>query len=203
MTNRQVVDREDFDRAAADWLTTAINKAVETRGRCALALAGGSTPRPVYWTMSQEPYASKVRWPKVWVFFGDERAVSPDHPDSNYGMAREALLRHVALPPEQVFRMEAERPDREVAAEQYARILPEQLDVLILGAGPDGHTASLFPRSPALDERSRKVVPVTAPKPPASRLTITPPVIRSAQAVLVLVAGSDKEIGRASCRERV
>src|SRR4051812_49542235 len=103
MTTRQVVDREDFDRAAADWLTVAINKAVETRGRCALALAGGSTPRPVYWTLSQEPYATKVRWPQVWVYFGDERGVSPDHPDSNYGMARGAFVPHGGIPPEQIF----------------------------------------------------------------------------------------------------
>jgi 6-phosphogluconolactonase len=192
MTNRQVVDREDFERAAADWLTAAINNVVEAKGRCTLALAGGSTPRPVYWALSQEPYATRVRWAKVWVYFGDERGVSPDHPDSNYGMAREALLRHVGIPQDQIFRMEAERPDRDTAAEQYARTLPERLDILILGVGPDGHTASLFPKSPALEERSRRVVPITAPKPPTSRLTITPPVVRSAREVVVLATGQDK-----------
>lgn len=187
-----VLDREDLDQHAADWLAEAINRTVEQQGRCSIALAGGSTPRPVYWKLSQEPFRSAVRWHQVFVYFGDERAVPPHHSDSNYAAAREALLRHVAIPEGQIFRMEAERADREVAAADYDRLLPARLDILLLGMGPDGHTASLFPGSPALDERRRRVVPVIAPKPPAARLTITPPVIASAVQILMLITGADK-----------
>ncbi len=191
-TNRVVVDREQFEREAAGWIADAISRAVEKQGRCSLALAGGSTPRPVYGTLAKEPFRNSVPWSGTSVYFGDERAVPPDHPDNNFGAAREALLRHVGIPESQVFRMQAERADRELAALEYERALPDQLDLLILGMGPDGHTASLFPGSPALDERSRKVVPVIGPKPPAARLTITPAVIASARSVLVLVTGADK-----------
>ncbi len=187
-----MVDRERFDQEAAAWIAAAINRAVDARGRCAIALAGGSTPRPVYWTLAQEPFKSTVRWDHVWVYFGDERAVPPDHPDNNFGAAREALLKHVPVPEAQVFRMEAERADRDAAAGAYARLLPDRLDLLILGMGPDGHTASLFPGSPALEERDLRVVAVIGPKPPAARLTITPPVISAARDVLVLVTGEDK-----------
>ena len=189
---RIIVDREEFEQAAAGWIASAINRTVEREGRCSIALAGGSTPRPVYWALTQDPFRGAVRWERLWVYFGDERAVPPDHPDSNFGAASEALLKHVAIPETQVFRMEAERPDREAAADQYARLLPERLDVLILGMGPDGHTASLFPGAPAVEERQRRVVPVTGPKPPAARLTITPPVIAAARQTAVLVTGADK-----------
>jgi 6-phosphogluconolactonase len=191
-TGPTIVDREDFDRAAAQWVAAAINCAVDERGSCSIALAGGSTPRPVYWKLSQPPFRDMVSWNRLFVYFGDERAVPPDHPDNNYGAAREALLRHVAIPEDHVFRMQAERADREVAAAEYQRRLPERLDILLLGMGPDGHTASLFPGSPAVDERTRKVVPVIAPKSPAARLTITQPVISAARQVLMLVAGADK-----------
>jgi 6-phosphogluconolactonase len=187
-----VVDREEFERAAAEWLTSAINRAVEARGHCSIALSGGSSPRPVYWALTQEPFRSAARWEGLRVYFGDERAVPPDHADSNYAAAREALLRHVPVPQSQVFRMEAERVDRDVAANDYAGKLPARLDVLILGVGPDGHTASLFPGSPALGERDRRVVAVIGPKPPTARLTITPPVISAAREIVVLVTGEDK-----------
>ncbi|MBI4500373.1 MAG: 6-phosphogluconolactonase [Gemmatimonadetes bacterium] len=189
---RIIVDREEFDQAAAAWIVSAIKRTVEAQGRCSIALAGGSTPRPVYWALTQEPFRSAIPWQRLWVYFGDERAVPPDHPDSNFCAAREALLRHVAVPETQVFRMEAERADREAAAEEYARVLPARLDILILGMGPDGHTASLFPGSSAMEERERRVVPVIGPKPPAARLTITPPVIGSAREAVVLVTGEDK-----------
>jgi 6-phosphogluconolactonase len=192
VTHRVVVDREQFEKTAADWLAAAIERVVQSGGRCSIALAGGSTPRPVYWTLAQDPFKRKVPWDRVWVYFGDERAVPPDHPDSNYGAAREALLRHVAIPETQIFRMQAERADREVAATEYARMLPDRLDIVILGMGPDGHTASLFPASPGLEERVRKVVAVIGPKPPAARLTITPAVIAAAREVVVLVTGADK-----------
>ena len=191
-SGRMVVDREQFDQAAAAWLGEAIRGSVDGRGKCSIGLAGGSTPRPVYWVLAQAPFRSTVPWDRVWAYFGDERAVPPDHPDSNYGSAREALLRHVPIPEGRVFRMPAERADREIAAAEYSRLLPDRLDILILGVGTDGHTASLFPGSPALDESVRRVVAVIGPKPPAARLTITPPVIAAAREVLVMVRGEEK-----------
>jgi 6-phosphogluconolactonase/glucosamine-6-phosphate isomerase/deaminase len=107
-------------------------------------------------------------------------------------MAREALIDRVRLPPERVHRMEAEDPDLEAAAARYAALLPDSLDVLVLGMGPDGHTASLFPRSPALREAEKRVVPAISPVPPVHRLTITPPVITSARRLAVITAGAAK-----------
>lgn len=177
---------------AATWITDLIEQTTRLRGHCDLALAGGATPRPVYERMATSALADRVVWNGVAVFFGDERCVPPDHPDSNYRMAYEVLLRHVPIPPTSVHRMEAERADRDAAARAYERLLPTRLDVLLLGMGTDGHTASLFPHSPALRERTRRVVPVSSPEPSPARLTITPPVIESADAVVVLVAGAEK-----------
>lgn len=190
--SRSVLAPGEFASGAAAWIAEAINHAVAATGRCALGLAGGSTPQPVYRALAREPYHQAVPWDRVQVYFGDERAVPPDSPDSNFGAARESLLSHLPIPAERIFRMEAERADREVAAMEYGRLLPPRLDVLILGMGPDGHTASLFPGSPALDERERRVVAVIAPKPPPARLTITPPVIAAAVRTVVLVTGADK-----------
>jgi 6-phosphogluconolactonase len=118
--------------------------------------------------------------------------VPPTDPASNYRMAREALLDRVSVPAARVHRMEADDADLEKAAARYAALLPDALDVLVLGMGPDGHTASLFPGSPALREQVRKVVPARAPVPPLPRLTITPPVIAAARRVAVIVAGVAK-----------
>jgi 6-phosphogluconolactonase len=179
----------DLARPAAEWLELEVTRAIAGRGACALCLAGGRTPEPVYRALAS---ASSVDWSKVDVFFGDERAVPPDHPDSNYLMVYRVLLSRVPVPAGQVHRMEAERSDREAAAREYERSLPSQLDILVLGMGPDGHTASLFPGSPALDERQRLVVPVIGAKPPPERLTITPPVIEAARQVAVMATGQDK-----------
>jgi 6-phosphogluconolactonase len=176
-------------QAAAEWLGLEMTRAITERGSCSLALAGGRTPEPVYRELAA---ASSIDWTRVEVYFGDERAVPPDHPESNYRMVRLALLSRVPLPPERVHRMEAERPDRDAAAREYQRLLPPRLDVLLLGMGPDGHTASLFPGSAALDERNRLVLPVLGAKPPAERLTITPPVIEAARKVAVIATGEDK-----------
>jgi 6-phosphogluconolactonase len=173
----------------ASWLEREMAGAIAERGACTVALAGGRTPEPVYRELAT---GSRIDWKRVQVFFGDERAVPPDHPDSNYAMVYSALLSRVPIPTGQVHRMEAERPDLEAAAREYARVLPEQLDILVLGMGPDGHTASLFPGSPVVDERQRLVVPVLGPKPPPQRLTITPPVIEAARSVAVIATGKDK-----------
>lgn len=194
MVHQRIVaaDAAALARLAAEWLAGEIRVAATLRGACALGLAGGATPRPAYEALAEGPLEDPVPWDRVHVFFGDERAVPPDHPDSNYRMASEALLRRVSVPAGNVHRMEAEAADAQAAADRYARLLPEALDVLVLGVGADGHTASLFPGSPALRERSRRVVPARAPTPPERRLTITPPVIAAARRVIVLAAGDDK-----------
>ena len=190
MTELIVVSQPpELARQAAGWLDLEVSSAIAERGSCALGLAGGRTPDPVYRELAS---GSSIDWRQVDVFFGDERAVPPDHPDSNYRMVHLALLSRVPIPAAQVHRMEAERADREAAAREYERALPPRLDVLVLGLGSDGHTASLFPGSAALDERRRLVVPVVGPKPPAERLTITPPVIEAARKVAVIATGNDK-----------
>ena len=179
----------ELARPAAEWLELEMTRAIAGRGACALCLAGGRTPEPVYRELAS---ASSIDWTRVDVFFGDERAVPPDHPDSNYLMVNRVLLSRVPVPAGQVHRMEAERSDREAAAREYERSLPPRLDILVLGMGQDGHTASLFPGSAVLDERQRLVVPVIGAKPPAERMTITPPVIEAARRVAVIATGGDK-----------
>jgi 6-phosphogluconolactonase len=191
MSSQEIVaaDQEDLARIAAAWMGEQVSQAVARGGHCALALSGGSTPRPAYERLATEP---AVPWEAVEIYFGDERAVPPSDPASNYRMAREALIDRVGLPESRVHRMEADNPDLEAAAARYAALLPDRLDVLVLGMGQDGHTASLFPGSPALLERRKKVVPAQSPVPPLHRLTITPPVIASARRLAVITAGAAK-----------
>jgi 6-phosphogluconolactonase len=179
----------ELARPAADWLELEMSRAIAGRGACTLCLAGGRTPEPIYRALAS---AASIDWTKVDVFFGDERAVPADHPDSNYLMVHRVLLSRVPIPAARIHRMEAERSDREAAAREYERSLPPQLDILVLGMGQDGHTASLFPGSAALDEIGRMVVPVIGAKPPRQRLTITPPVIEAARRVAVIATGADK-----------
>jgi 6-phosphogluconolactonase len=192
-TERNVFVREppELLGLAAKWIRGAMNTGLD-RGSCAIALAGGNTPRPVYALLASPPLVDQVDWARVSVYFGDERAVPPDSPDSNYAMARDTLIDRVPVPPAQVHRMEGERADLEAAAREYERQLPEALDVLVLGVGPDGHTASIFPGSDAMRETRRRVMPIVGPKPPPRRLTITPPVIEAARAIVVIATGADK-----------
>lgn len=184
-----VASPERWAETAASLIAGEMRRAVDRAGRCALALAGGSTPGPAYRELRAR---GSLDWSSVHVYFGDERGVPPDHPESNYRMARKTLLEHVDVPAARVHRMEAERPDRWRAAEEYAGVLPGELDLLLLGIGEDGHTASLFPGSPALAERDRRVVPVEAPEPPVQRLTVTPPVVGAARRIVVLATGREK-----------
>jgi 6-phosphogluconolactonase len=177
----------------ARWMADAITGAQAKRGRCLLALSGGSTLRAVGALLAAPPLKDAVDWTRVEVYFADERAVAPDDPESNYGAARALLLAPLAVAEGQVHRMEADRADLDAAAAAYERLLPERLDVLLLGMGPDGHTASLFPGQAAAAETTRRVVAVTAsPKPPPRRLTITPPVIAAARRVAMMATGSEK-----------
>ena len=187
-----IEDTTRFAEVAAEWIAVAVEADIRDRGRCTVALSGGDTARPVYERLARDPFALQVHWSDVEVFFGDERAVPPADPASNYRMAAASLLGRVPIPPAHVHRMEAERVDRDMAAREYERILPAQLDVLLLGMGADGHTASLFPGSTALEERARRVLPIVGPKAPAERLTITPPVIAAARRLAVLVTGASK-----------
>lgn len=187
-----VVEPDAFASSAARRLGLEIRSVLESEERCSIALAGGSTPRPVYRRLADELPGCE-HWSRIDVFFGDERCVPPDDPASNYRTAREALLDRVPIAPAQVHRMEGERADRDAAARAYEAILPVRLDLLVLGLGADGHTASLFPGAPALAETRRRVLPVRGtPAAPLDRLTITPPVILDARLTLVLVAGEDK-----------
>ena len=186
---RVIVTAELLPGTAARHIAKAIEQAIADRGRASVMLAGGSTPRAVH---RQLALNRRLPWDKVEIFFGDERAVPPGDPQSNYRMARESLLDAAPIPLNQVHRMLAERPDREAAADEYARLLPDRLDLIILGVGEDGHTASLFPGSSALREPVRKVVAVVGPKAPLHRLTVTPPVIAAAVHKIVLVGGSGK-----------
>ncbi len=184
-----VTSSERYAATAARVIGTAMTLAVAERGHCAIALTGGTTPGPVYRALALLP---DLPWSAVDLFFGDERAVPPDDPESNYRMVAETLLAHAPIPAGQVHRMEAEREDLAASAAAYARLLPPVLDILLLGMGPDGHTASLFPGSAALAETARTVVPVHGPKPPPVRLTITPPVIASARNIYLLITGLGK-----------
>lgn len=184
---------------AAQWALRAawhiadlVDRRVEAGGTCSLALAGGTTPRPVYLRLGQPPLSDRIPWPALQVYFSDERALPPEHADSNFRMASDAFLSRVPLHPGQIHRMEAERRDLDAAARAYARQLPVQIDVLLLGMGADAHTASLFPGDPALRERRRRVVPVLGGIPLVPRLTITGPVILAAAEVVVLVTGKNK-----------
>ena len=187
---------EELAEAAAREFAARAVEAIEERGRFAAVLAGGSTPKATYKILARD-YADGIDWSKIHVFFGDERTVPPDHEDSNYRMAREALLDHV--PVGSVHRMQGELPPDE-AAEAYEAELrdffgPEELprfDLILLGIGGDGHTASLFPETSALEVHDRLVVANPVLKLETTRITLTVPVINAARAVYFLVAGEDK-----------
>ncbi len=202
-----VLDTPDaVARAGAEGFVRCAREAVAARGRFVVALSGGSTPRALHRLLAAEPLRGQVPWERTEVFWGDERCVPPDHPDSNYRMARETLLDAVPIPPARVHRMAGEHPDPAAAAAAYeaevARVLggtpgapPPVFDLIFLGMGPDGHTASLFPGTAALAERTRWVVAnhvPTAPGGVAHRLTVTYPLLNRAARVIFLVAGPDK-----------
>lgn len=187
-----VFDDRALPGAAAEWIAMAIQQAVAERGKCAIALAGGATPRRTYEVLASPAYADRIPWSKLEIYFSDERAVPPDDDASNFRMAAEALLHRVELPSRQVHRIEAEREDLEQAAAEYAAQLPERLDVLLLGMGADGHVASLYPGSPALRIRDRKTAVVEGPLPTRPRITLTPAAVTTARRIGVIVAGAAK-----------
>jgi 6-phosphogluconolactonase len=192
-----VEDIRAIGREAARRVRRSATMALLTRGRWRIALAGGSTPRGLYQLLADEQQASgKIDWSKTEIFFGDERAVPPDHPDSNYRMVSETLLSRIVIPPGNVHRMEGEAADLDAAAVRYEAVLGDELplDLAILGMGADGHTASLFPGTTALAERTRRCAAVRVPRLATNRITLTYPVFESAREVLFLIAGSDKAV---------
>jgi 6-phosphogluconolactonase len=176
-------------------LTMAAEEALAARGSFAIALSGGSVARAFLPCLAHAPLDVS----RLAVFWADERAVAPDHPDSNYGLARSLWLAPAGIPDTAIRRMTGEALDLEGAADDYERALvrrlgaPPRLDVVLLGVGPDGHVASLFPGHPALDESRRQVVALTdAPKPPPRRVTLTLPALVEARLVVVAAFGAEK-----------
>jgi 6-phosphogluconolactonase len=195
-------DKSALIRAEAQRIVTLANEAIGAHGRCLVALSGGSTPRPLYELLASAPYAARVDWSRMHLFWGDERCVPPDHPDSNYRMTREALIDRVPLPVENVHRIRGEGEPQE-AAEEYERMLrgffgpgdppTRSFDLALLGMGPDGHTASIFPGTPATTEARRWAMAVHVERPRDMwRVTLTTVVLNAAANVTFLVAGADK-----------
>jgi 6-phosphogluconolactonase len=206
-TIRVLPDAPAAQRAAAEEFTARTEAAVRAHGAAFVALSGGSTPRGLHALLADplEPFRARVPWPRLHVFWGDERPVPPDHPDSNYRMAHDTLLGRVPIPPAHVHRVAGEDPDPTTAAARYARDLREtfathgrleagwpRFDLAILGLGADGHTASLFPGTDAVHEATHLVAAPWVAKLDSHRITLTPPVLNRADTVLFLVTGSDK-----------
>jgi 6-phosphogluconolactonase len=195
-----VQDAESLSRAAASEFCRAAEAAIAAHGRFTVALSGGNTPRAAYSLLATE-HKDSLPWEKIFIFFGDERHVPPDHPDSNYRMAQESLLSHVPIPQANVFRIQAEFP-ADIAAHKYEDRLREffrlppgswpRFDLVFLGLGDDGHTASLFPGTVALDENTRLVAANWVEKFNTFRITFTFPVLNHAAEVLFLVSGAGK-----------
>jgi len=195
---RVCADLADLSRQAAEAVAETIDDVVRTAGTCSIVLAGGKTPRTLYRLLASQ-FRARIAWANVYVFWGDERYVPPGDPRSNYRTAKEMLLDHVPCPPANVHPMPTHFQSADAAAREYERTLRNHFverwphfDVVLLGIGEDGHTASLFPGSLALAERTRWVVAAQAPVEPKVRLTVTVPVLTGAAAVHVLAAGATK-----------
>src|SRR5579864_2563986 len=203
-------DPSALARQAAETLVQQARESIEARGQFILALSGGSTPKALFSLLASDPFRSQIDWQNIEFFWGDERSVPPDHPDSNFRMANEAMLSRVPVPPEHIHRIRAELPPEETAkmyAHEIASIVsrkapgdspggaPEnspEFDCILLGLGPDGHTASLFPGSEALKATEATVVANWVEKFKTWRITMTAPLINRARRVMFLTAGDEK-----------
>lgn len=196
-------DAAHLDRTAAERLTSIVDGAVRAHGAAMVSLTGGHTPRRLYELLAdpRQPWRARIPWERVHLFWGDERHVPPDHPDSNYRMAHDALVAKVPVPSEQVHRMRGELPAEE-AARAYELELgdpfraagrtDQTFDLMLLGLGEDAHIASIFPGSPVLDERSRRVAAPWVSHLHAYRITLTPPALLDARRIVMLVEGPKK-----------
>ncbi len=200
---RLVDDPAALFQAAAEEFAAQASAAIGTQGRFTVALSGGSTPKGMFSLLAAK-YRERLPWDKMFFFWGDERHVPPDNPESNYRMAYEVVLSKVPVPAGNVYRVPAEDPDAGRAAEKYEQTLRQffqptagaypRFDLILLGMGPDGHTASLFPGTTALQEKSRWVVATWVEKFKTDRITFTLPVINGANVVVFLVGGGDKAV---------
>jgi 6-phosphogluconolactonase len=198
---RTLTTPQELFAAAAEEVVHAANEAVAQRGRFTIALAGGSTPKSLYNLVATNARTT-LPWDRMFFFWGDERHVPPTDPESNYRMAEEAMLSKVPVPPGNVFRIKTENPEAAAAAEDYEKAIRKffglepgqfpRFDLILLGMGPDGHTASLFPGTTALQEKSRLVVANWVEKMKTHRITLTLPVLNAARCVTFLVSGTDK-----------
>jgi len=200
-------DPLELARGAAEHFVTRSNEAVERRGLFTVALSGGSTPKVLYQLLADpsEPFRDRVSWSSIHFFWSDERHVPPDHADSNYRMANEALLSHVPISENNVHRILSEYPSAAAAAEAYETTLwalaesdLPRLDLILLGLGADGHTASIFPGSEVLHETKRLVVASWVEKLKTHRITMTLPLLNNGASIVFLVSGKEKaEIAKA------
>lgn len=189
---------DELSRVAAEIFVALATQAIRERGRFLVAFSGGSTPRALYRLLARE----LIDWTRVHVFWGDERLVPPEDPESNYGQAREVLLKHIPIPSENIHRVASELEPGD-AAKDYARVLKDfaapplnwpHFDLILLGMGEDGHTASLFPGSSV--DVTEPVIAVTAEYQgrPAQRVTVTPLVFNAARQVIFLATGANKAV---------
>jgi len=200
LSNVHVFDNpEQLAEAAAERFVNCAQESITRQGRFSVALAGGHTPRRVYELLASERFKGRVEWRNVHIFFGDERCVPPDHPDSNYHMANDALLSRVPIPAENVHRMAGEGEPLVSAAlyenqlrQFFGQVSWPSFDFVFLGLGKDGHTASLFPETKGLTEKFAWVVANWVEALGAYRLTLTVPVLNHARRILFLVTGGDK-----------
>jgi 6-phosphogluconolactonase len=189
---------EDLCQAGADLFTALAKESIRERGRFSAVLSGGSTPKPLYQALASPERQEQLDWRKIHLFWGDERCVPAEHPDSNYRMVRENMLQYISMPDENVHRVPAEMDPR-MAAFSYEEILRgffpghwPRFDMVLLGMGEDGHTASLFPHSAGLNEEDRWFIANYAPERDAWRLTLTKNAINAAKNIAVLVSGGSK-----------
>jgi 6-phosphogluconolactonase len=184
--------------AAAGIFVQQARQAAQIKGWFSVALAGGHTPHRTYQLLAQPRHRDRIPWGQIHIFWGDERCVPPDDPRSNARMARQALLAHVPIPPSQIYPIPCSRSPQ-VAAEQYEGVLqaffgdqPPRFDLVFLGLGENGHTASLFPGTPVLEERGHWVASVHVAEQDMDRVTLTAPLINQAAVVVFLVSGANK-----------
>lgn len=192
-----MADGASLIEAATAQFVSAARAAIAKRGVFHVALAGGSTPKGLYQKLTTSPYLEQVDWSRVQLFFGDERCVLPSHDDSNFKMAREAMIDHLPIPQQNVHRMPTELGDAADVATRYAETMAdtlqaEPLDLVLLGLGPDGHIASLFPGTPALDVTDTLTTSLYVEKFDSWRVTMTYPTINAAKQVIVFIGGQAK-----------
>jgi 6-phosphogluconolactonase len=192
-------DAAELAREAARRFAELAEVFVSDAGRFTVALSGGSTPKALFQILAEKPFADALPWHSIYFFWGDERCVPPDHAESNYRMANETLLSRVPIPRENIFRIPAEDEDHKLAAANYSENLRKffaaerpGLDLVFLGMGPDGHTASLFPGTTALCFNDRIAVANYVDKLQSWRITLTADTINRARNIIFLVAGADK-----------